>query len=186
MRITGGEYRGRRLRSPRGERVRPTQDRVREALFAMLAAEVRGARFLDLYAGTGAVGLEALSRGAAEVVWVEEDPRACRLARANVSLLSGGTAEVICADVMRWLEGAGRGRRFDIVFADPPYGESRQEGLSGLAARLRAVEAVAPGGFFAAELPAAAAADVRDGWRLWRDRAYGRTRLLIARRVAEE
>jgi 16S rRNA (guanine966-N2)-methyltransferase len=183
MRITGGEWRGRRIAVPRGERVRPTQDRVREALFSMLAPELPGARFLDLYAGTGAVGLEALSRGAAEVVWVESDRQVCRLARENVARLAGAERQVICADAERWLRSGGRGAGFDMVFADPPYEAARTAGLARLAALLRAVAAVAGDGLFIAELPADAAEGGWEGWRLLRDRAYGKTRLLLCQRT---
>lgn len=179
MRITGGEWRGRRIAVPRGERVRPTQDRVREALFSMLAPDLPGARFLDLYAGTGAVGLEALSRGAAEVVWVESDRQVCRLARENVARLAGAERQVVCAEAERWLRGGGRGAVFDMVFADPPYEAARAAGLARLAALLREVAAVAAEGLFIAELPADAAEGCWEGWRLLRDRVYGKTRLLL-------
>lgn len=179
MRITGGEWRGRRIAVPRGERVRPTQDRVREALFSMLAPDLPGARFLDLYAGTGAVGLEALSRGAAEVVWVESDRQVCRLARENVARLAGAERQVVCAEAERWLRGGGRGAGFDMVFADPPYEAARAAGLARLAALLREVAAVAAEGLFIAELPADAAEGCWEGWRLLRDRVYGKTRLLL-------
>ncbi len=183
MRITGGEFRGRRIAVPRGERVRPTQDRVREALFCMLAPDIAGARFLDLYAGTGAVGLEALSRGAAEVVWVESDRRVCALARENVARLAGAERQVVCAEAERWLGGGGRGAGFDMVFADPPYDTVRAAGLERLAALLRDSAAVAAQGLFIAELPADAAEGVWEGWRLLRDRAYGKTRLLLCQRT---
>lgn len=183
MRITGGEFRGRKLAVPRGERVRPTQDRVREALFSMLAAEIVGARFLDLYAGTGSVGLEALSRGAAEVVWVEADRAAHRVASANVEALAGAGRQVVCAAVQEWLRSGGRGRQMDIVFADPPYAQGRETGLSELAAELRARDAVAVGGLFAAEVPSQAPPAGWPGWRILRDRVYGHTRLVIGQRI---
>ncbi|MDD5706612.1 MAG: 16S rRNA (guanine(966)-N(2))-methyltransferase RsmD [Kiritimatiellae bacterium] len=184
MRITGGEWCGRRIEAPRGERVRPTQDRVREALFSMLMSELPGARFLDLYAGTGVVGLEALSRGAAEAVWVESNRTVCRLAQANIDRLAGATHRVICADVNRWLRSGGRGQHFDIIYADPPYDAARQQGLAGLAALLRATEAVAATGIFIAELPADSADGVWEGWRPLRDRVYGQTRLLLCQAKA--
>jgi 16S rRNA (guanine966-N2)-methyltransferase len=84
MRISGGEWCGRKLKAPPGDKVRPTQDRVREAVFAMLVNVVPGASFLDLYAGSGAVGLEALSRGAGRVTWVEKDPRHVALLKENL------------------------------------------------------------------------------------------------------
>jgi 16S rRNA (guanine966-N2)-methyltransferase len=112
-----GEFRGRRLAAPRGTRTRPTADRVREALFSMLG-DVSGARVLDLYAGSGALGIEALSRGAESAVFVERDPRAVAAIERNLESL-GVEQEVLREDVVRFLRrGAGT---FDLVFCDPPY-----------------------------------------------------------------
>jgi 16S rRNA (guanine(966)-N(2))-methyltransferase RsmD len=131
MRVIGGHDRGRRLLAPRGLRTRPTADRVRETLFDVLGPAVTGARVLDLFAGTGAVGIEALSRGAARVVFVERDQAALRALRANLAALgaSRAAARVVAGDVLRVLSdlGAAEGL-FDLVFLDPPY-------ATGLAAR---------------------------------------------------
>jgi len=119
MRVVGGELRGRRLAAPPGRSgaVRPTADRVREALFSILRDAVGGASIADLFCGTGALAIEALSRGAARALLVDSDPR---LARRNVAELGlGGRAEVIRADVMRFLRRGGE--RFDLIFCDPPY-----------------------------------------------------------------
>jgi len=124
MRITGGTHRSRAIRAPRGPATRPTSDRVREALFGILesAGVVRGARVLDLYAGTGALGLEALSRGAVRAILVESSREALAAARDNVASLGlGGLARVLAADArdaVRRLEGE---RPFDLVLADPPW-----------------------------------------------------------------
>jgi 16S rRNA (guanine966-N2)-methyltransferase len=124
MRVIGGHDRGRPLRAPRGLRTRPTADRVRVSLFDMLGPAVAGARVLDLFAGTGAVGIEALSRGAARVVFVEHDQAALRALRANLAVLgaSRAAARVMAGDVLRVLPdlGAQEGP-FDLVFIDPPY-----------------------------------------------------------------
>jgi 16S rRNA (guanine966-N2)-methyltransferase len=122
MRIIGGEAKGRQLRFPRGCRIRPTADRVRESLFAILQGSQGGA-FLDLFAGSGSVGLEALSRGAGSAVFVESDRRLTDVIRSNLRLLGfESRAEVIDADAERGgRELAKRGQRFDILFADPPY-----------------------------------------------------------------
>ena len=117
MRIVAGRYKGRRLRMPRGAPTRPTADRVREALFSMLG-DVSGARVLDLYAGSGALGIEALSRGADSAVFVERDPRAAAVIRANIEAV-GANGEVRRQDVLRFL--ASDQRPFDLVFCDPPY-----------------------------------------------------------------
>jgi 16S rRNA (guanine966-N2)-methyltransferase len=124
MRVIGGHDRGRRLQAPRGLRTRPTADRVRETLFDVLGPAVAGARVLDLFAGTGAVGIEALSRGAARVVLVERDQSALRALRANLAALGAprAAARVMAGDVLHVLPelGAQEGP-FDFVFVDPPY-----------------------------------------------------------------
>jgi 16S rRNA (guanine(966)-N(2))-methyltransferase RsmD len=122
LRITGGEFRSRPLKAPRGSATRPTSDRVREALFAILGARVPEARVLDLYAGTGALGLEALSRGAAEATFVERSREALVALRANVVALGlERRARVVAAPTERAAgETAGP---FDLVFADPPYAD---------------------------------------------------------------
>jgi 16S rRNA (guanine(966)-N(2))-methyltransferase RsmD len=124
MRVIGGHDRGRRLRAPRGLETRPTADRVRVTLFDVLGPAVSGARVLDLFAGTGAVGIEALSRGASRVVLVERDQAALRALRANLAALGAprAAARVMAGDVLRLLPvlGAQEGA-FDFVFIDPPY-----------------------------------------------------------------
>ncbi len=118
MRVVAGTYGGRRLRAPRGSRTRPTADRVREALFSMLG-DLAGARVLDLYAGSGALGIEALSRGAESAVFVDRDPAAVAAITRNLNDLGVAGAEVVRRDAVAFL--AGRERSFDLVFCDPPY-----------------------------------------------------------------
>lgn len=118
MRIIAGTAKGRRLVSPQGGATRPLTDRVREALFSSLGAEVVGARVLDLYAGSGSVGLEALSRGAASVVFVEQDRRALDALRSNIEAVSLG-GEVVAADVEQHVTRLAR--LVDVAFVDPPY-----------------------------------------------------------------
>lgn len=118
MRVVAGEHAGRRLVAPRGGRTRPTPDRVREALFSILG-DAGGLRVLDLYAGSGALGIEALSRGAARAVFVERDAEATRILRATLAGLGAAGAEVVRADAWRWL--AGPAEPFDVVFLDPPF-----------------------------------------------------------------
>lgn len=122
MRIIAGRWGGRRLRPLRGRRTRPTTDRVREAWFSALAPELPGARVLDLFAGTGALGLEALSRGADSVVFVERSGGAIRTLRENVDLLGADEeSEVVRGDAVSYVEELAEGA-FDVVLADPPYG----------------------------------------------------------------
>ncbi len=123
-RIVAGEQKGRRLRSPRGAATRPTAARVRQVLFDILADRIPGRRFLDLYAGSGAIGLEAASRGAVRVALVEEDRRAIAVLRENAKRLDLGPDRVSiiarsCALGIREL--SRRREEFDVVFLDPPY-----------------------------------------------------------------
>jgi 16S rRNA (guanine966-N2)-methyltransferase len=187
MRIIGGIYRGTRLAGPgrdgRGEaRLRPTSDRVREALFNLLEHgigwEPARARVLDLFAGTGALGLEALSRGAARAVFVDEGAAARALIRRNVEALGViGQAKIWRRDATRL--GPCRGTPFDLVFADPPY----RSGL-GPRALASALEGgwIAPGGLVVLELAAGEAEPAIGGMDVLDARRYGDTRIMIMRR----
>lgn len=129
MRIIAGAFRGRRLHTPRGDRIRPTIDRVREAIFNIIASEIADAKVLDLFAGTGAMGLEALSRGARRAVFVDQSPEAVRLIRANAELCgASGESQIIHDTVpsaVRRL--AAKNELFDLIFIDPPYGKGHVE-----------------------------------------------------------
>jgi 16S rRNA (guanine966-N2)-methyltransferase len=121
MRIVAGHFGGRRLVVPKDARVRPTADRVREAWMSILGDELNGARVLDLFAGSGALGLEALSRGAVSATFVELNPPSLRALEQNVATLGlAGVVTVQRGDAMRYAERLPE-RAFDIVFADPPY-----------------------------------------------------------------
>lgn len=121
MRIIAGEKRGARIFAPKGHDTRPTSDRAREAAFNLIGP-VDGASVLDLFAGSGAYGLEALSRGADTVVFAESDPAACKAIRDNLAKLGLSGATVLCRDAIQVLsEEAGAGRRYDLVLVDPPY-----------------------------------------------------------------
>jgi len=130
MRVIAGRLGGRRLKAPRGRVTRPTSDRVREGLFAMLG-DVGAASVLDLFAGSGALGVEALSRGAARVVFVERDAGAVRALRGNLSDLAiePTTAEVRRTDALRALRSARTLKEtYDLIFIDPPYGRAQDLG----------------------------------------------------------
>jgi 16S rRNA (guanine966-N2)-methyltransferase len=127
VRIIAGAARGRPLRAPAGQGTRPTSDRVKEALFSSLQPSLPGASVLDLYAGSGALGLEARSRGAAHVTAVESDRRALQTLTANVETVGLGEVEVLAEDVRRALTRRLPGEPFDVVLADPPYRTGDEE-----------------------------------------------------------
>jgi 16S rRNA (guanine966-N2)-methyltransferase len=148
VRVIAGEWGGRRLVAPPGAATRPTSDRVREALFSVLGERVSGARVLDLFAGSGALGLEALSRGAAEATFVDSAPAALKALRSNLASL-GAEAVVRRADALRFAtNAAAAGDQYDLVFLDPPYRLAGRLGAQ-LSAILPAV--IAPGGAVVAE-----------------------------------
>jgi 16S rRNA (guanine966-N2)-methyltransferase len=130
MRVIAGTFRSRQLRSLKGLVLRPTSDRLRETLFNVLASRIEGSRFIDAFAGTGAVGIEAISRGASDVVFIENHPPAATLIQKNLdSLKIHSVAKVLALDVMRGLQIVAAAQKpdtppFDIVFLDPPYAAS--------------------------------------------------------------
>ena len=123
LRVIGGRYRHRRLRALEGDQTRPMLDRMRQTLFDVLRNQINGALFVDLYAGTGAVGIEALSRGARQVIFVESDPRAAAVIEENLASLDArGDGLIRCSKVSEVLGGIGG----DIVFLGPPYARPRE------------------------------------------------------------
>ena len=203
MRITGGEFGGRNLKVPKSDAIRPTQDRVREALFNIIQCEIAGADFLDLFAGSGAVGLEALSRGARSVTFVEANRRHVAVLKENLGSLGSSRVNaesnrvgtriarpivtlndttVIAADCYRWLDSYS-GPGFSIGFADPPYALGEEKGYAQVLANLLARNVIRPSGLFIAEMTAVQKAEETPGWELIRDRTYGKTRLCIWRRA---
>jgi 16S rRNA (guanine(966)-N(2))-methyltransferase RsmD len=140
VRVIAGRWGGRRLQAPRGHSTRPTSDRVREAVFSVLGERVAGSRVLDLYAGSGALGIEALSRGAGAATFVDTAPGALSAIRANLEAL-GAEAEVRRGDGRRFLgDASADARQYDLVFLDPPYrlsgrlGRELSEALPGVLA----------------------------------------------------
>ena len=126
MRVISGKFGSRPLHKFKGEAIRPTSDRLRETLFNVLGPLVSGTLFVDCFAGTGAVGLEALSRGARQVMFIENDAKALGLIKKNVELLKAeGAIEVISSDALKGLENLSRRRLLiDLLFLDPPYRDS--------------------------------------------------------------
>jgi 16S rRNA (guanine966-N2)-methyltransferase len=174
MRVVAGRFGGRVLRAPRGPHTRPTSDRVREALFALLG-DVGEARVLDLFAGSGALGIEALSRGAAEVTFVDSAPAAIRALRANVETVASERPDVRRMDARAFLRSARKaGRQYDLVFLDPPY--RRGAALAGeLATALPAV--LAPGARVVVESDRRAPLEL--GLPVLDERRYGDTLIRI-------
>ena len=187
MRITGGEFGGRNLKVPKSDAIRPTQDRVREALFNIIQFEVPGSDFLDLFAGSGAVGLEALSRGAKSATFVEANRRHLAVLKENLDSCrvqsSAVAVAVVGADAYRWIA-AYSGPGFSIGFADPPYALGEEKGYAAVLATLADRGAIREGGLFVAEMTAVQKAEETPGWELIRDRTYGKTRLCLWRRLA--
>lgn len=178
MRVIAGVAKGRPLLSPRGRRVRPTSDRVRQSLMDILAARTPGRAWLDLYAGSGSVGIEALSRGAGPVVFVERDPQACRALLANLQRtgLARG-AEVRQQSVERALaELAAQGRRFDVIFADPPYGQGEVEATL---ARVAAAGVLQGDGLLVIQHSSRERPEPGGAWTVVREVRFGETQLTI-------
>jgi 16S rRNA (guanine966-N2)-methyltransferase len=177
VRIIAGSLRGSKLDVADVEGLRPTSDRVRETLFNWLMPVVPGARCLDLYAGTGALGIEAASRGAREVVLVERDRRAAAALRANLERLRVSGAVVVEDDALAFLAGAAR--PFDLVFLDPPFADG------AWAAAATALERgwLAPQAFIYVESPADAAPVMPAAWALFRESRAGSVRAALYRRA---
>jgi len=159
MRIIGGHHRGLKLATPRGREVRPILGRVRESLFGILRDEVPGARVADLFAGTGVIGLEALSRGAAFCVFVERDQACVATVRENIRRTrQEAAARVVRADVFRAADVLAEDGPFDLVFIDPPYrmlrGRRNFERVERLVERVGAGDLLAEGGTAVLRFPA--------------------------------
>ena len=178
LRIIAGRFRGRTLQAPPGVSTRPTADRVREALFSMLASRIGpldGLRVADLFAGSGAFGLEALSRGAAHATFVESDPAATASLRANAAALGVGESVRLLGGSALLLPAA---EPFDLVFADPPYAPG--SGSAAVAAVARAGW-LALGGWMVVETDRGERVDPLD-YELEAERAFGRARITLLRR----
>ena len=178
MRIIAGEWRGRKLVAPAGRSTRPTADRTRETLFSMLASRLGGFedfRVADLYAGSGALGLEALSRGAAHCTFVETDRAALKAIEANLASFGADSRAAIRSMSADKLP---KSHPFDLVLADPPY----QAGSgTAVAATVASSGWLPPGGWMAIETRKGDAVDPPEGWEVQAERDVGRARLTILR-----
>ncbi len=186
MRIVAGSHRGRRLETPADDRIRPTSDRIRESLFNILGHRLNGGftgkRVLDGFAGTGALGLEALSRGATAVVFVDRNREALALCRRNAATL--GFAEKADFRLMDLTHAGPMAELFDLVFLDPPYGE----GLAGKAlAVIKDAGWLSPAAIVVIEADRSQPEIVPPGFAAIDSRDYGRTRIvLVARQAADD
>lgn len=169
MRVVAGAAKGRRLEAPDGRDIRPTSDRVREAIFSSLESmdAVRGSSVLDLFCGSGALGIEALSRGAGAATFVDSDPAAVSTVRANLASTGLANGEVLRADALRWLDD---GPRFDVALIDPPYAfDEWDEVFSRVRAELVVAESDR-------------VLDVPSPWVVVREKRYGGTVVHLAAR----
>ncbi len=182
MRIIGGQARGRTLAAPPGARTRPTQDYVRESLFNIIRLHVEGARVLDLFAGTGALSLEAISRGAGEAVLVDSDRAACEAIRANIERV--GAAErcrLLRMDYRQAMDAlAAQGRAFDLAFLDPPY---RMENTGEICAALYERALLAQDCLLVVEHRRGCAPKLDARFEAYDLRKYGDTEITFARLV---
>jgi 16S rRNA (guanine966-N2)-methyltransferase len=181
VRIVGGDLRGSKLAVADRDGLRPTPDRVRETLFNWLAPTIAGARCLDLFAGTGALGIEAISRGAAHCSFVERDRDLAQALRGNLARLRVETGEVVEADALDWL--AKRGAAFDIVFLDPPFARDLWKPA---ALALEEGGGLREGAFIYVESPLDAAFVLPANWALHREGRAGAVRYALYRRTAAD
>ncbi len=177
LRVIAGDKKGRRLMAPEGLDTRPTSDKVKEALFSIIQFELDGADFLDLFAGSGQMGIEALSRGANHAVFVDSGKKPCECIRQNLAstgLL--GCGEIVCRGVPEFLSSCSK--RFDIVFMDPPYSEGLIEPIFE-----SVTEVAREGGVIICEIPCGAELRERiNGFTLRRRYRYGKTELALYRK----
>ena len=182
MRVVGGIAGGIPLHVPKTE-LRPTMDMVKNAIFNSLAECVPGARVLDLFAGTGGLGIEALSRGATSCVFVESDRRANESIRRNLDKTKLVGGQIVAADVMSWIDRSAPAAAFDLIIADPPY--LKTDGGRDFGADLLAapglLRALAPGGIVVVEYMPNRPMPIGPEWECTRDRRYGATSVAFLR-----
>lgn len=182
MRVITGTARGTRLKTPEGLLTRPTTDRVKEAIFSIIQFEVEGSRFLDLFAGSGQMGIEALSRGAASAVFVDGRREACKLVQDNLKLTRlSQKARVVQSDYLAYLERCRE--NFDLIFLDPPYAEVF---LENALKKISEIDILSSRGIIICERPAEKLLDFEiPGLQRGKDYRYGKTWVTVFRRVEE-
>lgn len=180
LRIVAGKWRSRLLDIADVPGLRPTSERIRETLFNWLSTRIYGARCLDLFAGTGALGLEALSRGAAEAMFVEQSERAVRTLQGNISRLEADGAKVVQANAFAWLETSPA--PFDIVFLDPPFAA---DSLDELCRLLEQRDVLASDALVYIEQDRSRSEiELPEHWQLLKNKTAGNVRYMLARRTA--
>jgi 16S rRNA (guanine966-N2)-methyltransferase len=181
VRIIGGDWRGRLLEVAEVPGLRPSGDRSRETLFNWLQPWIPGAECADLFAGTGALGFEAASRGAASVLMIEKDPLAQAVLRKSIEQLQAEQVNLHAGGAMTMIEEM-KPDSFDLVFVDPPFDSN----LSGLVVeRLAKKDCVRRGGFVYVETPASSNLSPPEGWSVWRDQEMGEVRMQLFRRQVQ-
>ena len=183
MRVITGTARGKRLKPPEGEHTRPTSDRVKEALFSAIQFEILNARFLDLFAGSGQMGIEALSRGALRAVFVENDRKAYALVQDNLKSTGlDSKANVVLSDYMSYLNRCSE--KFDIIFLDPPYAE---DFLEKSLKRITEIDILTDCGIIICERPADKLQEFEiPGLLRTKDYRYGKTWVTVYRKALPE
>lgn len=178
LRVVAGTLRGSRIDVTERDGLRPTSDRVRETLFNWLAPMIEGARCLDLFAGTGALGIEAISRGAGECTFIERDRDLARQLEATLARLKVGNARVVNADAMSWLSQPAQ--PFDLAFLDPPFANKL---WAEAAARLEAKGWLAAEASIHVESPSGSVFALPANWRLHREAQAGAVHFALYRRI---
>lgn len=182
LRIIGGQWRGRKLDFADGEALRPTMDRVRETLFNWLQGEIVGARCLDLFSGSGALGLEALSREAGEVVMIDINSQAIQMIQKNLDLLSVKNAQLIQGDAGQYLEENQSDTLFDIVFLDPPFNKQL---VYPFCQKLAQSKCLASGAAIYIEMEKKEKlAELPPGWELIKEKKAGQSAYYLVRNYA--
>ena len=179
MRVITGTARGRRLKTPEGMDIRPTTDNVKESVFNIIQFDIEGRRVLDLFAGTGQLGIECLSRGAASATFVDRDREALKIVRENLRTC-GFTAQVVQEDALHFLE---RGGSYDLIFVDPPYDSGLYDPVLE---RIKLVDILSDGGIIICEarretpLP-----EMTAPYHKGREYVYGKVRLCLYTKESE-
>ena len=171
MRVITGSARGRRLKTPENYDIRPTSDNVKEAVFNILQFDVEGRRVLDLFAGTGQLGIEALSRGSASAVFIDRDRAAIQIVKDNLKTC-GLSGTVLCCDSLSYLKNCGR---FDLIFVDPPYDSGLYDEVLGM---INQIDILSDGGIIIVEArQETPLADMTAPYRRLREYRYGKVKI---------